>query len=403
MLYRARVRWIARSGKSLPRCSCRCCVAWRGRIAYWSAEAGEGLEAAGEVEGAGANAQAGAAEGDAAGVETDAASEGPECTNSCFLAGTDVLLGDGKTEEAIEDIHVGQRVATDGGVANSADGKTEAADPNATNVNRNTWREVTVTAGDWEVQTLEPLSWIQAQHVSLQHPFLLSAITDVAEMGVSAGLVGTVDSISACPQIQGGPGRVVLTTVTHLNDYVFNLTLKNASGETETLGVTGYHRFYDETNGWTQTQNLQIGETLRGDHGDLTVVGLTRDVGAYRVYNITVEADHVYYVGELQTLTHNTCPNNGAGPQHGGTEHNDAIDDLIDDLPDGADNIRKNQTQVDINGDQVGNNRPDVQYDLDGSHYNVEVDNIPSNSSNHAVTIGNNDPASYIIQIVLGG
>ena len=28
-------------------------------------------------------------------------------------------------------------------------------------------------------------------------------------------------------------------------------------------------------------------------------------------------------------------------------------------------NIRKNQTQVDINGNKVGNNRPDIQYDID--------------------------------------
>ena len=48
------------------------------------------------------------------------------------------------------------------------------------------------------------------------------------------------------------------------------------------------------------------------------------------------------------------------------TKHNSAIDKYIEDMPPKAKNIRKNQTQVDINGNKVGSNRPDVQYDLNG-------------------------------------
>jgi hypothetical protein len=48
---------------------------------------------------------------------------------------------------------------------------------------------------------------------------------------------------------------------------------------------------------------------LRGDHGDLTVMALSRDPGVFRVYNMSVEADHVYYVGDFGALTHNTYKN----------------------------------------------------------------------------------------------
>jgi hypothetical protein len=127
-------------------------------------------------------------------------------TSGCFEAGTPVLLGSG-TEEAINDIQVGQRVATDGGVANSPDGKTAAADPNATAVNRQTWREVTIDAGDWQVEALEPLSWIRSHRLTAGSAEALSDYVDLTEMGAPVGLVGTVESIAACPRIAKGPGR----------------------------------------------------------------------------------------------------------------------------------------------------------------------------------------------------
>ena len=88
--------------------------------------------------------------------------------------------------------------------------------------------------------------------------------------------------------------------------------------------------------------------------------------------------------------------NRGIAKPHGGKKHNKAIDDYIENLPEGADNVRKNQVQVDINGNRVGNNRPDVQYDYNGQHYNVVFDNNSSNSVKHERTIRENDPNSQI-------
>jgi hypothetical protein len=61
-----------------------------------------------------------------------------------------------------------------------------------------------------------------------------------------------------------------------------------------------------------------------------------------------------------------------------------------------ATNIRKNQQQVDVDGYNVGTNRPDLQYDVDGKHYNVEYGNSTRNSERHGEQIRRNDPISGV-------
>jgi RHS repeat-associated protein len=98
------------------------------------------------------------------------------------------------------------------------------------------------------------------------------------------------------------------------------------------------------------------------------------------------------------------APNGGNSPKHGGDAHEDAIQDKLDELRNNpnAKNIRKNQCQVDVNGNRVGNNRPDLQWDENGVHNNWEVDNDPAQSSAHAQQIQQNDPNSAVTQKVLG-
>jgi RHS repeat-associated protein len=230
--------------------------------------------------------------------------------NSCFLAGTPVLLGDGQSKEAIDQIHVGQRVATDGGVANSADGKTAFADPTHTDVDPKTWRLIKVQSddGDWQVQTLVPLKWLRQHHAHTGGEIYLSEVTDVKEMGVPEDLEGSILSIGACPQIEDGPGRVVLTTVNHSNNFVYTLTLTDSDGRADSIGITGYHRVYTEDRGWVIASQLVQGEVVRTAEGDAVVSGLVRNPGVFRVYNMTVESDHVYYVGDLSALVHNSGP-----------------------------------------------------------------------------------------------
>jgi hypothetical protein len=121
----------------------------------------------------------------------------------CFVGGTPVLMGDGSTL-GIDQIHVGERVTTDGGVANSADGKRKSQDPNATAIDPKTWCEVTIASsdGDWQIETLEPESWITSNKLSVHSTLDLDGIVDLKEMGAPEGITGVVESIRACPTIE---------------------------------------------------------------------------------------------------------------------------------------------------------------------------------------------------------
>ena len=89
--------------------------------------------------------------------------------------------------------------------------------------------------------------------------------------------------------------------------------------------------------------------------------------------------------------------NNGDAKKHGNDNHNDAIDNRIDELKkdDSVTDIRKNQ-QVDVDGNNVGKNRPDIQYNKDGCHYCVEYDHVPSNGTRHGEVIRGNDPNTNV-------
>lgn len=80
------------------------------------------------------------------------------------------------------------------------------------------------------------------------------------------------------------------------------------SAEPVTLEPTGFHKFYSETRGdWASTHELEVGEIIRGRTGPLEVARAWPHPGTHRVYNLTVEGEHVYYVGEQGLLAHNNA------------------------------------------------------------------------------------------------
>ena len=115
------------------------------------------------------------------------------------------------------------------------------------------------------------------------------------------------------------------------------------------------------------------------------------------------EADSESLEGKSDEKKQGPRPNNGEAKPHGGDVHDQAIDNLVDQLKQDpeVENIRKNQAQVDADGNKVGNNRPDVQYDKNGSHYNVEYDNVPENSKRHGDVIRANDSKAVTELIIL--
>jgi hypothetical protein len=82
---------------------------------------------------------------------------------------------------------------------------------------------------------------------------------------------------------------------------------------------------------------------------------------------------------------------------HGSPEHDAAVDGEIQEMRDkGYGDIRKNQAQVDAQGNKVGNNRPDAQgtNPETGQREHVEVDRVPARGAQHESDIMRNDPTA---------
>jgi hypothetical protein len=216
----------------------------------------------------------------------------------------------------IEAIRVGQRVITDlpegildidGQPFNRSlsDGKTRV-DPDTWRLRaETTWEDGTVD--DVNIETLQPPEWIESNDIRVggNAPIPL----DLVEMGLPRKLTAKIVADLPCPPVESGPGRVVLTTVNHLNPAVMEIAVCNNHGRTETIHPTATHRFYSLDRGtWVTTDELTVNERLQGLTDDVRIVSITFIPGVHRVYNMTVEGEHVYRVSRFAVSAHNNCP-----------------------------------------------------------------------------------------------
>jgi hypothetical protein len=211
--------------------------------------------------------------------------------------------------QAIETIRVGQRVLGEASAGELA-GQTQV-DPAI-------WRLVSLraetiwadgTLDEIRVETLQPPEWIGKHQASVGASVPLPL--DLVEMGLPADLAATVVANEPCPSIAPGSGRVVLTTVSHLNADAYELSVESSTGGLETIRPTGLHKFYfPAANAWISAKDLKPGDELQGVDGPLTVRRIEPLSGVHRVYNMTVEGEHVYRVSTLGALVHN----NGCTP-----------------------------------------------------------------------------------------
>lgn len=220
----------------------------------------------------------------------------------CFTAGT--LVHASNSNVSIETLHVGQRVLTEG----TKDSAKLSGDP--TTVDPATWRLIRLRtakpAGSdnlVDVELLRPTEWIEQSKavVGSQIDFQLAEL----------GLNGPADvlAIEPCPEIEPGQSRVITGTFTTARCSVLQLHLSNG----EVLEPTPPHRFFSESRqDWVAAQDLQIGECLRTALGQtVTIESTSLKAGEYRVYNLEVEQEHQFYVGESGVLVHNAY---GDGP-----------------------------------------------------------------------------------------
>jgi hypothetical protein len=98
-------------------------------------------------------------------------------------------------------------------------------------------------------------------------------------------------------------GRVVTGTINHLNGEVMRLRLAGGA----ILEPTQPHRLFShDRHDWVAARDLKAGERLRTDSGAVAIESLRRRPGIHRVYNLEVEHERVYHVGNNRVLAHNS-------------------------------------------------------------------------------------------------
>ena len=161
------------------------------------------------------------------------------------------------------------------------------------------------TLDEIRVETLQPPEWLDA--MGIRAGTCIPMPLEFIDVELPGNLQADVLSVDPCPPIEDGPGRVVQTTVSHLNADVHELTVESEDGRRETFRPTGGHKMYRANgNQWVPAADLRPGDVLQGTDGPLTVVNNQQLPGVHRVYNLTVEGEHVYHVSSLGALTHNS-------------------------------------------------------------------------------------------------
>src|SRR5262249_42976787 len=148
----------------------------------------------------------------------------------------------------------------------------------------NTWKRLALQAQTrWDdgtidvvnVESLQPVTWLIENRAQVGK--FVPLPLDLVDMGLPERLQAQVISVDPCPPITPGPGRVVLTTVNHLNQDVREVTVLDQKGHQETFRPTGAHRFYRENDQeWVHVDQLERGDLIRGYFGPLTVSAIRR-------------------------------------------------------------------------------------------------------------------------------
>lgn len=203
--------------------------------------------------------------------------------------------------KAIQDIQTGMRVVANNPELNGQDAHQSEIDPA-------TWRNVRLRmekpdGGELLVTLLRSGEWLKAQKAETGSTIQLT----FAELGIDGP--ADVLAVEACPTIETGNGRVVTGTFRHSAANVIDL---HVSSEDRPIGTTANHPFWSETRQeFVQASSLLPCEELRATRGDLTFV--TRVIprsGQSPVYNLEVDTEHVFSVGKLGVLVHNTADYN---------------------------------------------------------------------------------------------
>ncbi|HVS39612.1 MAG TPA: AHH domain-containing protein [Gemmataceae bacterium] len=165
--------------------------------------------------------------------------------------------------------------------------------------------------GEVTVVLLRETEWVLSQGIEVGGV----AYLDMPEQGTRGW--ARVQAVEPCLVFRrlGNPGvRMVTGTFRHSEGWAGDLKLK---GESKPIRVTPGHLFWSvDRQDWVSVGELRPGETVKTLNGTTTVESYTMRDGPEAVYNLEVEHDHVFRVGDQGILVHNTS-NPTAGTDYG--------------------------------------------------------------------------------------
>ena len=257
----------------------------------------------------------------------------------CFVAGTPVWTAEGR--DAIEALRPGEAVLTYPGLA-SAEGPEYAGEDGTkgSRVGRLTLAAAALVAlgttapearaeEAWYATSVELSAADEAEHI-----YQVELIRPQSDYGGIPRVGGELEL--EIPELKlAGVARVVAVTPRDApaglgGGQAVRMRLRHEAGvegdprspelralwlegATEALGITASHPLYSlDRDDWVRVRDLQMGERLQTADGAVAVQALERLRGAREVFNIEVDADHEYLVGELGLRAHNACGRRGA-------------------------------------------------------------------------------------------
>ena len=154
-----------------------------------------------------------------------------------------------------------------------------------------------------DAEIIRPRSWILANGLCAGRMLPLN----LPELEVSG--LALVHAIDDCPPIACGEGSVVTARfVTREVHVVASVDVLGADGSVETITGTTIHPVWSvDRQEWVPLSELAEGERLQGLDGLAVVLGISLSRVSQPVYNIEVHGEHVYQVGELGLVVHNSC------------------------------------------------------------------------------------------------
>ncbi|MBN71639.1 MAG: hypothetical protein CME32_20455 [Gimesia sp.] len=293
---------------------------------------------------------------------------------NCFGAGTLVHTTDGT--QAIETLCIGQRVKT-----YLPEERREEMPYEPSHLEWAAHRVVTLTLPclndeSIELQLLRDPDWFRLHQPEVGETLWL----DMPEMGVEGEAL--VEAINGCPEIETGPGRVITATFAHSTGDCMEFDIEGESTPLrvtgghpiwrEAVAEQGFKEEWDqychiingavsdscdcdapsiyslpdevekeqaafatlastvidctrkllapEEQAWIPAEELEMGDCLKSLNGLRQITNRHLERTTERVYNIEVDGDHVYRVGESGLLVHNASALPGRQVSYGSTD-----------------------------------------------------------------------------------